>query len=426
MPNDLSTLATLREEFFSKLRETEHFVPRNVTWPETALIKVVIGMRRVGKTALLFQHARSLLAQGLHPERVLYLNFEDDRLLPMSQREMGQLIESWYSLFPTNHDHRCVLLLDEVQNVEGWDTVVRRFADSKNVDLVLTGSSAKLLSSEIATSLRGRSITLELQPFDYPEYLQQHALPAPEPVMGQRALDFQKHYMREFLKIGGFPGVQQLAPIDRIEVLQGYVETVIFRDIVERHQITNLPVLKYLTKCLLKGVGSPFSMHKFYQDVGSQGLKVGKDTLHAYLGHLEDAFLLFCVPIWTESLRQLATTPKKIYAIDTGLLQANTFNFSDNLGRLFENRVYLDLRRQRKEVFYAKTSSGFEIDFVTRDPAGVCECIQVVWDQQDAATRHREERALQEAEQEFGIPGRILDLSSYLSSQGGANNLRQT
>ena len=201
---------------------------------------------------------------------------------------------------------------------------------------------------------------------------------------------------------------------EKLETLQNYVETVIFRDVIERHQISNIPLLKCLISFLFKNVSSLFSMHKFYNDIKSQGHKVAKDTLHSYLAYLDDAFLIFTVPIFTESIRQLQTTSKKIYAIDGGLISANTFNLSDNLGKLFENQVYLDLRRQGKKIFYYKTADGYEVDFITQDLHGKYEMIQVVWDRSDSTTLEREERALRQAEKELGFPGRLIDLPGYL------------
>jgi hypothetical protein len=194
------------------------------------------------------------------------------------------------------------------------------------------------------------------------------------------------------------------------------VEVVVFRDIVERHKVNNIKLLKYFTNILLKNTASRFSIHKFYKDVNSQGYKAGKDTLYNYLSYLEDTFLIYTVPIFTESLRLLETTPKKIYAVDNGLINANTFNLSPNFGKSLENQVYLDLRRQGKEIFYYITSEGYEVDFITKDREGYYEIIQVVWDQSDPLTFEREERALKSAEKELGIKGRIIDWKIYLKS----------
>lgn len=408
-------LETLQEEFRVALELTKNSINRNYKFPESKnTIKVAIGMRRTGKTYFLYQTIRKFLDDGIPLKRILYINFEDDRILPLDYKSMGKIIDSWYTLYPENHNHCCLIFLDEVQNVEQWALVLRRLLDSKNVQIYVTGSSAKLLSKEIATSLRGRALSIEIFPYSYMEFLDANQLEPPSIPFGKIMLDHQRNHLLNYLRMGGFPGVQSIPANEQLETLQNYVETVIFRDIVERHHIGNIELLKYFIHFLLKNVSSPFSINKFYNDIKSQGYKAAKDTLYSYLSFLEDAFLIFSVPIFSESLRKTQTTSKKIYAIDSGLIRANSFNLSENYGKLFENLIYLDLRRQGKKIFYYQTSNGFEVDFITQDLFGKYEIVQVVWDNIDAATFKREERALLEAEKELGISGRIVDWETYI------------
>ena len=408
-------IQTLQEEFHAAIRVTEKSTPRDYAFPAaTNVIKVAVGMRRSGKTYFLFQTIRNLLSEGVPIDRILYLNFEDNRILPLDHKTMGQMIDAWYTLHPDNHDQVCYLFADEVQNVAGWPVVLRRILDTKNVRIYVTGSSAKLLSKEIATSLRGRSLAIEILPYSYKEYLAAHKLELPTKPFGKKMLDHQRKYLLDYFRIGGFPGIQSMPPNEQMATLQNYVETVIFRDIVERHQIGNVVLLKYFINFLLKNIASSFSINKFYNDIKSQGYKAGKDTLHTYLSYLEDAFLIFTVPVFTKSLRRIQTTPKKIYAVDNGLVRANTFNLSENMGKFLENQVYLDLRRQGKKIFYYRTSDGYEVDFVTQDQHGKHEIIQVVWDADDPATLQREERALHQAENELSMPSRLIDWETYL------------
>lgn len=410
-------LQVLQEEFRASLNKTSGSTIRDYQFPEAKnLAKVAVGIRRSGKTYFLFQTMRMLISQHVSIDRLLYINFEDDRLLPIDQKKMGEMVDALYTLQPDLHNQRCFLFLDEVQNVDGWPLVVRRLLDTKDVEIYITGSSAKLLSKEIATSLRGRSLAMEIQPYNFQEYLTDKGIPLPSKPFGKKILDQYHMHLLGFFQRGGFPGVQALSTHERLETLQNYVELVVFRDIVERYKVSNIKLLKYFTTVLLKNVGSRFSINKFYKDINSQGYKVAKDTLYNYLGYLEDTFLIYAVPIFTESLRTLETTPKKIYAIDNGLVNANTFNLSLNFGKLLENQVYLDLRRQKKEIFYYNTSEGYEVDFITKDLEGHYEIIQVVWDQSDSLTFEREERALKSAEKELGIKGRVIDWENYLKS----------
>ncbi len=420
-------LQILQEEFRATLNKTANSTIRRYQFPQAKnLAKVAVGIRRSGKTYFLFQTMRELISQDISIDRLLYLNFEDDRLLPIDQKKMGEMIDALYTLKPDLHNHRCFLFLDEVQNVEGWPLVVRRLLDTKDVEIYITGSSAKLLSKEIATSLRGRSLSMEIQPYNFQEYLTSKEIPLPSKPFGKKVLDQYLAYLLGFFQKGGFPGIQALNKHERLETLQNYVEVVVFRDVVERYKVSNIKLLKYFLSTLLKNAASRFSINKFYKDINSQGYKAGKDTLYSYLEHLEDAFLVYTVPIFTESLRTLETTPKKIYVVDNGLINANTFNLSLNFGKLLENQVYLDLRRQKKEIFHYNTTEGYEVDFITKDQEGHYEMIQVVWDQKDPLTFEREERALKSAEKELGIKGRIIDWEEYLRSHEAGNYIKNS
>lgn len=408
-------LETLLEEAFDIVAQARNGVPRQLSFPEAdQMIKVAIGMRRSGKSYFLYQTINQLLDKGINARQILLINFEDERLLPMTAIEMGALIDVFYSLYPENHNRTCYLFLDEVQNIPDWQRVVRRFFDTKNVQLYLTGSSAKLLSKEIATTLRGRSLAVEVWPYHFNEYLVAHHLETPGQPFGKKSFDMARQHLLNYFAIGGFPAVQYMGAHDWRETLQTYVDTVILRDIVERHNVTNIALLKYLINTLLGNAATQFSINKFYNDIKSQGYKVGKDTIYNYLDYIEDAYLVFSVPLYSESAREKQTIPKKIYVVDNGLINANSLKFKDHHGRLFENQLYLDLRRQGKSIYFYNTSDGYEIDFVTVDASGAREMIQVAWDISDLKTYDREKRALEQAEQELGFPGRIISVKDYL------------
>ncbi|SCA63727.1 Uncharacterized protein MJ1544 [Chlamydiales bacterium SCGC AG-110-M15] len=409
-------LSILLEEFSEALPGTTGSIQRELDFPDVpGMINVAIGIRRSGKTYLIYQKIRELVKAGISLERILFVNFEDDRLLPMDQKELGRLLDAFYTLYPKNHDRECYLFLDEIQNVEGWPLVIRRFFDSKKVRIYLTGSSAKLLSKEISTSLRGRSIATEVWPYSFQEYWGAQKIDTPNPPFGKKKLDqFYQHFL-DYFKVGGFPTVQRLNTNERRTVLQSHVDTVIFRDIIERYKVANSSLVKYLIKTLIKNVASPFTVHKFYKDIKSQGFKVSKDTVYQYLDYLEDAFLILTVPLFTESVRKMQVNPKKIYIVDNGLVCAQRLGISLKLGNLFENQVYLDLRRQGKKVRYFLTKEGYEIDFVVEGQDGSIELLQVVWDVGDPRTLEREKRALEHAEKELGIKGRIVTPQDYIS-----------
>ncbi|MDF1684739.1 MAG: ATP-binding protein [Legionellaceae bacterium] len=413
--NDQALLELLLAEFHDKFKLLHDFVPRDACFPELEnKINVAIGMRRTGKTYFIFQKIAQLIQAGVAQTQILYLNLEDDRLLPLTQRKLAGLLDSFYSLYPENHEKKCFLFLDEIQNVDDWALVVRRMFDSKPVEIYLTGSSAKLLSKEIATSLRGRSLATEIWPYCFREYLvaQHHAVQTKP--YGAKVRDNLMQLFRHYLEVGGFPEVTDYDQGVRDQTLQDYVTIVTYRDIVERYNIVNPEVIKYMIVSMIANIAKPFSINKFYNDLKSQGYKINKDSLYDYAQHIEDAFLAFSVPLYSESIRKVRVNPKKIYAIDTGLIRAMTLEHTKDLGRLFENLIYLDLRRQGATVYYYLTQERYEVDFLVHTRQGKKELIQVTWDMTNLETKQREERALAAAMAELKIPGRIVTLDAYL------------
>ncbi|MEM1244691.1 MAG: AAA family ATPase, partial [Pseudomonadota bacterium] len=217
-------IETLIEESLQTLTQARKGVYRHYEFPQTEnMIKVAIGMRRSGKTYFLYQTINKLLEQGIKREQILYINFEDERILPMDAKQMGVLLDSFYTLYPKNHQRKCYIFLDEVQNVTNWYLTVRRYFDSKNVELFLTGSSAKLLSKEINTSLRGRSLAIEILPYSFNEYLAAHGIKLSMDPFGRASFDIALNHLRQYINLGGFPAVQFLATKDWRETLQSYL-----------------------------------------------------------------------------------------------------------------------------------------------------------------------------------------------------------
>jgi predicted AAA+ superfamily ATPase len=379
-------------------RELPQATPRALSLPGLpGKADVVVGMRRSGKTWFLYQQIEERLASGIERDRLLYLNFEDERILPLAASDLSRIPEAFYRRFPSSREHLCWFYFDEIQNVPGWETFVRRLLDTEKIALVLTGSSARLLSREIATSLRGRSLSTELLPFSFAESLR-HAgveLPARWPP-GAQMRSLLENRFEAYLATGGFPEVQAVAQDLRVRVLQEYIDVVIFRDVVERHGVDNLPALRYLERSLLASPAGKFSVSKLFNDLKSQGMKVGKDTLYEYLEHLQDSFLFFTVAVASPSARVRQVNPRKCYPIDPALAAAVSFRASGDLGHLLETAVFLELRRRRQSLAYITTRSGFEVDFLAEDFKGSRELVQVCADLESPATRQRELRALEE------------------------------
>ena len=359
-------------------------------------VDAIVGMRRSGKTWLMFQRMRELVEAGTPRADLLYINFEDERLGEITAADLSRLVEAHYRRNPEARARPGALFFDEIQLVDGWERFVRRLVDTEPAHICVTGSSAKLLSREIATSLRGRSLTTELFPFSLAEALAHRGIPAaPRPTAQVRSLI--EHTASDYLRRGGFPEVQTLDEPTRVRVLQSYLDVAILRDLIERHAISNPVALRRFIRQLMNTPAGPFSVHKIYDDFRSQGVSVSKDSLHAWLEHVQDAFVFFAVPIHTHSERARQVNPHKVYAVDPGLVTACARRGSADVGQLLETAVFIELRRRSPELAYVRTRSGFEVDFVT--PSGL---VQACASLDEPATRDREVRALREAMSTFG------------------------
>ena len=321
-----------RELLRSKLDESLALPPRPLTRRDVRLPAIpgkafaVIGVRRSGKTSYLAAHRSEHLHSGVPAESQLLLLLEDERLTGITVADLGWLLEEHARRVPQSYAREHVTLyLDEVQYVPGWEGLVRRLIDTGGVQVFVTGSSARLLSREVATSLRGRAMEVLIHPFSFREALRHAgAEPAPgaAPVAGPEAAELHQR-LRRYLVEGGFPEAQGAEPRDRAALLAGYVDVVVLRDVIDRHSVSNPLALRWLQRQLLANPGGGFSVKKQYDTLRSQGVRVAKDTLHEYLGYLEDAFLVRTVSLHTASERRRMVNPRKAYPVDPGLISCS-------------------------------------------------------------------------------------------------------
>src|SRR6266446_5630296 len=267
-------------------------------------------------------------------------------------------------------------------------------------------SSSKLLSTDIATSLRGRSLTTEIFPFSFREFLRwQQAEPESPHRFGSATRAVLQHQIGAYLTTGGFPEVQELDAELRRQVLRNYVDVVILRDVVERYSISNVVALRALIRHIMSAPATRFSVNKFYHALRSQGVACTKNDLYAFLEYLTDAFLVYTAPTHARSEHVRRVNPKKVYAIDTGLLGAMAFHATEDRGALLENLVYMHLRRQGMMPEYYITQTGSEVDFVVRpEDERERHLIQVCWALDQPQTRQREVAALLSAMDELQVP----------------------
>lgn len=358
----------------------------------------VIGMRRTGKTFFLFQRMHHYLQQGIERSRLVYFNFEDERLLGLTVQDLHWIPDEYFALYPHNRNAKVFFFFDEIQLIGNWEIFVRRLMDAENVQVYISGSSAKMLSREMATAMRGRSVETIVYPYSFKEYLrsQRIACPSSKEVFGKNTRSLLVNRLRQFLSEGGFPEAQGLADRDHRLLLQGYVNTVLFRDIVDRFSVKNITALKKLIRHLIINSGSPFTVNKYYRQLKTQGIKIAKTTLHEYLDHLNDVFLVHPMSLHAKSERKRLVNPIKPYVIDTGLVAAFCIPRQMDVGNLLENCIFVELCRSGAEVSYLKTPSGHEVDFFVETIDGRRQAIQVCADLSQQATRERECRSLRE------------------------------
>jgi len=251
--------------------------------------------------------------------------------------------------------------------------------DTEQIDFVVAGSSARLLSREIHSSLLGGAVATAVSPFGFREYLRHRG---EEPGSSARRFTAAERSaaekrLREFLVVvGGFPEAQGFDDTTRIALLQGYVDTFLFRGVVEWYGVTQVAALRWITRHALRSLCSSFSVDRLYNDLRSLGHAIGKATVHDLPGHLIDAFLLAAVPVATDSERRRHTNPRKLYAVDPGLIQAFDSGGRSNTGHALELVVFYELQRRGADVAYVKTRGDLGVDFLARYPGGREELIQ--------------------------------------------------
>ena len=359
----------------------------------------VIGTRRAGKTTFLHQIRGDMIAAGRSAQRLVYFNFEDERLAGLDAAGLHVIPDTHARLFPTPADEPVTLFLDEIQRVPGWEVFVRRMLDTPGYEIFLSGSSAKLLSREIATSMRGRAWEVAIYPFSFGEFLRHHGHDLPEDPdrLTSRKAAALDHHFAEYLMVGGFPEAQGLGPAERRQLLQGYVDVLLLRDVIERHEVANPTALRWMVRRLLGSPAGLFSVTKVAADLKSQGIAAGRETLYEFLDHMEDAFLLQAVPVATDSEKRRQVNPRKVYPADTGLIPVFDRSGKANTGHALESAVFIELQRRGGEIAYVKTLGGFEVDFLARYRDGKEDLIQVCANTDDPETLAREVRGLEDA-----------------------------
>lgn len=337
----------------------------------------VIGPRRAGKTYVCFQLMRDLLTMGTPRENIIYVNFEDEKMIGAQARDIQGTLDAFFELYPPQKKSPLYLFFDEIQNVAGWQKWARRIHETKkDFKLILTGSSAKLLSRELATEMRGRVLVKEIYPLSFVEYLEWQDISFnPKTIAYSEQQAEIKRYFGKWLQNGGYPAVILSPSTLRDQILQQYFDNMLLNDVVERHNIKNVTRLRILAGLLFETVSRDFSFSKTAAKLLALGHKISKNTVVEHVGYFNDAYLFFQNVKFEYSTAKQIGAIKKNYCVDNGLLNAVSFKFSDDIGRLLENAVFLEFKRRRQEVFYHRGER--ECDFIVREKNKIRGVFQV-------------------------------------------------
>ena len=367
------------------------FIERQINhhYYDTEEVIVISGIRRCGKSTLLNQIRKTL------SENDYYLNFDDERLIGFKVEHFQVLFETFIELF----GQQKIFYFDEIQNVWGWERFVRRLRDQGN-KVFITGSNASMLSRELGTHLTGRYLSMELFPFSFKEYLQfKHVVFGPKEIQATRQRsELQKHF-QEYLHTGGIP---LYVRNNNDEYLKSLYNSILYRDVLVRNRLTNEKEMLELVNFLASNVAKLSSNNSLAKVIQVKNAS----TIRNYLDFLQNTYLLFQVFKYDVSLKKQLQNPKKTYFIDNGLVKKLGFMFSDNLGRLLENLVFVELLRRKKQVFYHKQK--YECDFVVKDGNRITEAFQVCYTLENEETRLREIKGLKEALSAFGLDEGII------------------
>ncbi|MEM2584634.1 MAG: ATP-binding protein [Thermoproteota archaeon] len=394
-----------------RARKLPELVERELEIPlEPALVVAIIGPRQAGKTFRMFQLIKELISREVSQENILYVNFEHERLRNLDANNLGDMMKVFHQLYLPAENSPIYLLLDEVQNVRDWDKWLRRMSEDSRFRIFISGSSSKLSSKEIATSLRGRSIDFTILPFSFREFLKARKLEA-EGFKRLSHLEERGRAVRlveEYVKFGGYPKIVLTEDVEMKErILKSYYETIFHKDITERYRVDPVlfdAFLRYAVTCFAKQI----SISKIYNYLKTLGFKCSKQTLIKFLKYSEEVFFLFPLEIFSYSIKERRQYPRKLYIVDNGIIRTIYPEADKSLGRLMENTVAIELirrgGREKNEISYWREygkRDGKEVDFIVRSGFTVKELIQVTYANSRGEIEKRELESLIKASEEL-------------------------
>jgi predicted AAA+ superfamily ATPase len=363
---------------------------------------VCIGVRRCGKSTLLYQIIEDLEGQGVKRENILYINFFDDRLTEIKHGHLSLIIEAYYSLYPEKKGTEEVYcFFDEIQEAINWEPFVDRVLRTEKCAVFISGSSAKMLSKEVATQMRGRSLVWELFPFSFKEFVDYKKIDYTKLTSKNRLL--LKKTFDEYFKKGGFPEVRNVSEKIRIMIHQEYYKTILHRDIIERFNAIHPQAVLHGGYRLICSAASLYSINRVTEYLKSLGYKTSKAFVSSCIDWFQDVYFLFSVKIFSPSISKQNVNAKKIYCIDHSMTTSVAPGIMANRGHLLENIVFIHLRRRTEQIYYYRTTKGNEVDFVWLDNLNNKHLVQVSLSLNDPLTKKREITPLARAMEELNL-----------------------
>lgn len=348
----------------------------------------VMGVRRCGKSVF------SMLLSRQLGEGVSYVNFDDERLMGINAGDLNKVLQALYELY----GEPAVIILDEIQNVSGWELFVSRLRRTRKV--VVTGSNSKLMGGELASHLTGRYVDFTLYPFSFRETVsfKPDFYLTGDIAKARRQLD-------AYVRGSGFP---EFGKFGSNIVVRTY-EDIINKDCVRRHNVRDAETFRELARYLMTNSSKEFTYSKLSNVLGIKDVHTAKN----YVSYIREAFMIAVVERFSPKLKQQFIAPKKVYAIDHGFCNFIGFRLSEDIGRIFENIVCIELLRKKAvnpplSVYYWKDHQGSEVDFVVKDGLKISRLIQVCYDIDDEGTKQREVKALVKASSELGCDSLII------------------
>lgn len=347
-------------------------------WMDRPEVIVLTGARRSGKTTLLYMTIEDLLKET-DSENILFIKCDDERV---DGNIIKEAREKHREIF--NPDGRTYLFLDEVQSQEEWDKTVKRIYDLEEDKIILTGS--RVLKQELSEALAGRFARFDIYPFSFREFLKAKEADIKDKKTGLQQNKQVKHYLREYLEWGGFPEIVLEKDEElKKQLLKFYSDTILYRDVIEHSNIQKTDKVEKLKSYTL----SNFTNLSNYTKIG-ENLNIDSETVSTYIKAMEDAYFIFPMPIFSYSVKKQQRNPKKLYTIDNGIRNAAGFRFSKDIGRMYENTVFIELKRRGKTPYYWKNQDGKETDFLTHENQEIKQIIQVSYNYPNAEKREIE------------------------------------